>query len=59
MAEVQGGISNILPNMSIVESACGPSLVAPRSRVIRHDSLLRMFGQQGQVTVEIEVREGR
>lgn len=59
MAEVQGGFATILPNMSVVESACGPSLVAPRSRVIRHDSLLRMFGQEGQVTVEIEVHEGR
>jgi hypothetical protein len=47
-----------------IETTCGPSWVAPRSEVVRHGRLLRMFGaqdmgQQGQLRFEIEVREGR
>jgi hypothetical protein len=59
MSDLHGSMTTILPNMKVVESSCGPSWVAPRSEVVRHDTLLRMFGEQGQVTFEIEVHEGR
>ncbi len=54
-----GDLSRLSPNMVLVEGACGPNWVAPRSEVSRHDTMLRVFGDQGQVRFEVEVRQGR
>jgi len=59
MNDLQGQMTTILPNMTFVEGNCGPSWVAPRTVVERHDTLLRMSSKQGQVTFEIEVHEGK
>jgi len=59
MADIQGNMAAVSPNVVLVEGACGPNWVAPRSEVTRHGSMLRFFGDQGQVRFELEVRQGR
>ncbi|MCK5943807.1 MAG: zf-HC2 domain-containing protein [Planctomycetes bacterium] len=57
--DLQGSLATLAPNVTFVDSACGPSWVAPRSAVVRHDTLMRMFSDQGEMRIEIEVHEGR
>jgi|GEM_PF-5641206 len=59
MSDIQGGITNPSPNMLFVDGSCGPNLVAPRSEVTRHEAMLRVFGDEGQVRFQLEVRQGR
>ena len=59
LSEVQGSITNPSSNIVLVDDACRPNWVAPRSEVTRHGTMLRMFGDQGQVRLELEVRQGR
>ena len=59
MSDMQSQISKLSPQMVFVEGACGPNWVAPRSEVTRHETMLRFFGDQGQVRFELEVRQGR
>ena len=59
MSDMQSQIGKLSPQMVFVEGACGPNWVAPRSEVTRHETMLRFFGDQGQVRFELEVRQGR
>ena len=59
MNDIQGSISNPSSTIVLVDGACRPNWVAPRSEVTRHDTMLRMFGDQGQVRLQLEVRQGR
>ncbi len=63
MSDMQSQIGNLSPQMVFVEGACGPNWVAPRSEVTRHETMLRFFGDQGQVRFELDleakVRQGR
>ena len=59
LSEVQGSITNPSSTIVLVDDACRPNWVAPRSEVTRHGTMLRMFGDQGQVRLELEVRQGR
>lgn len=58
-AAMPGDVSSLSPNVVLVEGACGPNWVAPRSEVTRHGTMLRVFGDQGAVRFEVEVRQGR
>lgn len=59
MNDIPGSISNPSSTIVLVDGACRPNWVAPRSEVTRHDTMLRMFGDQGQVRLQLEVRQGR
>ena len=59
MNDIQGSISNPSSTIVLVDGACRPNWVAPRSEVTRHDTMLRIFGDQGQVRLQLEVRQGR
>ena len=59
LSEVQASITNPSSTIVLVDDACRPNWVAPRSEVTRHGTMLRMFGDQGQVRLELEVRQGR
>lgn len=59
MTSMPGDLSKLSPNVVLVEGACDLNWVAPRSEVTRHDTMLRIFGDQGQVRFEVEVRQGR
>lgn len=59
LSEIQGSITNPSSTVVRIDGACRPNWVAPRSEVTRHETMLRMFGDQGRVRLELEVRQGR
>lgn len=59
MPDLESQLSNLPHRMVFVGGACGPSWVAPRSEVTRHETRLRIFERLQAEAVEIEVRQGR